>query len=463
VVRLFTVFSIICSLIFLAVPFLERRYELSGSVAISIPSFLANLPQSTLAEFQQQPASEGVRVVLQDSAAQFSAIAPTYNAAWTHLHHAADQFAIMLNHRVEEQQRSLQSSAERLAASEQAIIKEIDAYRLTHHGMLGEGPNNPNSVQAQFDKIRGKLDDQRERLQFVTGQIVRLRSLKAPVVSETIARPAEHDPEVMTIRAQMQLLDEQLAEQLGTMQRTERHPYVVALRAKESELKKKLEIAQERVAAGRPPSDAAMGNVAGKSNVELQLEILLADQETLEAQVKRLTSQRDQLQKQVDELLPIRREFEKLTDQLASVRKERETVKERDVVKVGAVGVLGMGADGTLPRFPRLIPTYVLGIALAAGVTMLGALVVHKRDHAMHTLQEVSAAIDLPILGVISDIRSPAQRQWHRLWRSFGRPGVVVVGAVMMLGSAVLCYYQLSNDEISLEPRMVMRGLGKIA
>ncbi|MCL2641007.1 MAG: hypothetical protein FWD53_09205, partial [Phycisphaerales bacterium] len=106
----------------------------------------------------------------------------------------------------DDQSEALQAELKRLAGEE----KEVEASRLAHRGMLGD-----DGVLPQFEKVGGKLDDQRERLQFVTGQISRLRSAVAAEKSavEPVQKTTEKDPEVLTVLAQVQLLEEQVMEQ----------------------------------------------------------------------------------------------------------------------------------------------------------------------------------------------------------------------------------------------------------
>jgi hypothetical protein len=383
---------------------------------------------------------------------------------------------------VENYRLKLRRSADQLASREQTLGREINEFRLKHRGAL---PDDPSSTLGQFQKLLDRLDEKQTRLNLVNQHIGRLQEYKkinqanggrgatpppplpaadAPDVPAAPVR-AESDPEVVTLMAQLQLINKQIEEQLTTAGRTEQHPYVVGLRNQQTAKQKELDAAKQRVAAGKPPPAGSQVVEAttrpGETNllaVDMQLENLQAERDALTGEVKNLSARRDDMQAKVDQVLPIRQEFEKLTSELASTRKERELVRTRtedferqfggrdartaDIVELTP---LAMTSNSTLPSFPRVSLVFVAALAMGAIAAAALALVLHRMDRALHTPQDVLETLDVPVIGTISEIRTPQQLKFRRMWLTAGQPAVVLALVALALGSAALCYVRLAN------------------
>ena len=501
-----TVFCILSSAVFLMAPNLGRTYDLAGTVDLHPVSFeplpdLSRLP-ATLIEHAQLP---GVQATLTgDSPASqklhLSAQASSRDAALVRIQSAADQLTTLLRHQAEElagnYRTGLQKQQNHLSDRLQSLSRDVDAFRASHRGIL---PDDPTSIVAQFEKLSSHLDDSQQRLRLVTEQIQRLEDYKrkvqagvqviappplpAPAASTPAAQPQskpEADPEILTLNAQLQLIEDQLNEQLNTMHRTEQHPYVVDLRNQQAALQKKLDAAKQRVAAGQPPPPdvhppVAVATVprgpdpslAAAQQVDLQLESLNAERTTLDVEVHTLTGQKDAMQKQVDEVAPARHEYEALAADLDATRKAHQAVagqldafdhrfRTADVA-TGTnpfidIAPLAITTRSTLPSFPRPLPVYITGLLVGLAAALLLASVIHHTDHSFRNPREVASAIDLPILGAVSEIRTPLERQLLRGWKSFARPAICAAFALSLLVSALLCFHYLADPQFDPNP-----------
>ena len=475
---------VLSSAVFLAAPLLGRWYELSGTIRLSVPTFaqlpeLATIAKASLVDVERGSAGGRMRATVDEEAEYqrvvFNVGGSRRDAAWVELQREAEQFATAAGDRVRkavgDYRSGLRKSADQLAAKELTMTGAMEAFRLAHRGAL---PDDPTSILGQLEKLSSKLDERQERLQVVSRHITGLQELKknggaagsmAPLPgpdgraspTTTVAANLENDPEVFSLKAQLQLISDQLSEQLGTMGRTEQHPYVVELRAKESELRKKLDAAKTRAAAGEPaPVESRTGGAAvvGVTAVDLQLESLQAERDALDAEVRGLAAQRDVLQKQADDVMPVRQEFVKLTEELAGVKKDRAAAKgqleelDRRFPETGAGGVeispLAVTTGSMLPVFPRLPMIYAAGLGAAMVVVLLLAWILKRMDRSFHTARE-AALLGAPILGAVSEIRSARQRRRRRLWMAVGRPAAMAGLVALAVVSAALCYRELSD------------------
>ena len=116
----------------------------------------------------------------------------------------------------------------------------------------------------------------------------------------------------------------------------------------------------------------------------------------------------------------------------------------------GEMSTLVVRESGRLPRFPEAVAAYVFGVLVAGLMTMMGAMLVHWRDRSVHTVEEFSAVVDLPVLGVVSEIRSAGQRRRLRFWQGVGWVVVVMICVVMVVGSGWFCYEGLATPQADL-------------
>ncbi len=486
-VLLLGAFCLLCTIAFVGAPYLHRWYEVSGTVEVGAPDFaplpeLAALPQATLSDIaQSMPSKVTTRFLTKEGGTTkvlFTAGDARRDAAWVRIQEAADRFSSALRHRASETavsyRSSLRKSSEQLEARETSLAKDIEVFRLSHRGAL---PDDPTSTISRYDKLVSKLEERQDRLKLVSEQIKRLQDFKRnggaspppPLptanASATPGKGVESDPEVLALRAQLQLINDQLEEQLGKLRRTEQHPYVVDLRSQQAALQKKLDGAKERAAAGKPAPVDARTTLAGSENsaaaeqrIDLQLESLHAERDALDGEVRGLAGQRDLMQKQVEDVVPVRQEFEKLTQDLAAVRKDRDKVRGQlddfsrqfktageDLDKAIVVSPMAMSTASLMPAFPQLPVVYGAGILGALVLVWIFAWILHRADRSMHTEAEAASALGLPVVGEIPEICTGLRRVRVMLWGLIFRPLLVIAWVTLAIAAGYWCYQRLAD------------------
>jgi hypothetical protein len=468
---------------------------------------LAALPDAALKQFAQQYPSIQVTTSHPDPLTRtvtLATAAPTRDAAFVRLHQFSDALSLRLRHQAEELTSSYRSriarEEARLADREESLARDIQSFRDAHPGIL---PDDPTSIVSNFDKLNARLDEKQQRFRLVTDQISRLQEYKrnnqnkgaaaaplpaplpppAPVAGETAAINPAADPEVAALTAQLQLISDQIDQQLNNEHRTEQHPYVVDLRNQQVTLQKRLDAARERAAAGKPapplphtplaagPVSSVDPSLAAAQQVDLQIAGLQAEHDTLDTEVRALTAQHDLLQQQVNQVLPARREFEQLQAQLATTQKSRQTLHSQleqfdrqfpadsspalppaiaaapAAQPLVEVSPLSLSSSSTLPVFPQLPLVYAAGLLVSLAIAAAIVALLHKTDHVLHSPQEASTLLDVPLLGAVSEIRTPAQRRHRHLWRTAGRPLVSGILLLITVGSALICYRHIADPD----------------
>ena len=203
--------------------------------------------------------------------------------------------------------------------------------------------------------------------------------------------------------------------------------------------------------------------------MDLELQSLQAENDGLDGEIHKLSAQREVMQREVDQVMPVRQEYEKLTGQLAATQKDEQAIAgqvESLNHQFGAnngsaangpvdISVLAMLPSSSLPTYPKLPLIYFLGLFLGGGAAYLIALAFHRFDHTFHSGREASGVLGVPVLGVVSEIRTRGQAELHRLWLHILRPVVAVGLMLLAIGSAVICYRDLADPGVSDTPQPV--------
>ncbi|HVX83843.1 MAG TPA: hypothetical protein VH253_03425 [Phycisphaerae bacterium] len=490
---LLAIFSIVASLIFLAAPLLKRSYAVAADLHVTLPNpgpvtALPHVLDDTLHDLQPAATAAGITIDAAPSSGprtvHFAATGPSHDTAVLAIQQLAARFADALRHNTQQAidayATDLTNRATQLDADEATANHAMDNFRIAHRGALPDDADNPTSIARQYDKISAELDDKQSRQRMLQEQIARLQEYKAgnkplpatsqPVTTLTPTTPAPQasvadDPEVASLTAQLQLIASQIDEQLTKMNRTEQHPYVVDLRHQQADLQKKLDAAKARAAAGKPapaqpqiagaPSlPPANPQAAAQQAADIQLAQLHAELDVLNTDLHTLTAQRDALQGQLDQLGPIRRDYEALSRKQDQITKARAALAADQAAfksafppnapAVADVSALHLEPASNAPVWPRLPAIYAVGLAAGILTALIVAALAAKMDRSLHTRQE-AALLNTPILGTVSEIRSPASRQLHTLWRTLARPLLAGLFILLLAASALLCYRHLAD------------------
>src|SRR5579884_2430126 len=115
--------------------------------------------------------------------------------------------------------------------------------------------------------------------------------------------------------------------------------------------------------------------------------------------------------------MPVRQEYEKLTAELTATQKDRQTLNaQMDAAnhQFGApdshdpanspvdVSALAITSSSSLPTFPRISVIYIFGLLAGAGGAYLLVVLLHRNDDTLHSSQEATAMLAVPIIGTVS-------------------------------------------------------------
>jgi|GEM_PF-4924799 len=475
-------FCIIAGTVLLLAPLLPRRYEATARFSYS--------PKISPDIIQLQSAERTLAMSLNASPAagtfQFKTKHERLSGAISELHTRIDQGLLAFNKATQDAITERRAELVKALARTEAQFKQaelgVTQLRNENPGVL---PDEPSGIIAQFEKNQTRYDELKARLAVVNNQIPRLEELRtrdrstgravepppAPAHVPPAPRPVDQDPEVLAIKAQLQLLAEQLEEQLHTMRRTDQHPYVIDLRNKTASLEKKLKQAEERAAAGSPPpaniqpppvtpANRDATQLANQS-LDVQLQTLRAERDGLADQIRSLEATLAQQQQKVRSVLPVRERFDHLQKTMAAAEAEREKAQTTLAALDRAISQPDETPEASAVR-KQLARAWVVSpptvdaprwpVSPRLDVTLLGALLLgllgatvitwlrHRLVHSLQSAGHFAALVEVPVLGCVSEIQSTQRRMTERMLRFGSR--VLTAGIVLLFAGAVALMIQ---------------------
>lgn len=259
---------------------------------------------------------------------------------------------------------------------------------------------------SDFQKANGiiatdeRLDVETARLNELSSQLVALQAVAAESRSrqaqassaagermqEVLSNPVINQLKADISRAEAQL--KQLTARLG-----DAHPQVVEARASLGELRSRLDAETRRVTGG----------VAVTSTINTQREAQVrAALEAQRAQVLRMKSVRDEgmlLQREVENA---QRSYDAVQARLAQTSLESQTTQSN-------VNVLTQAAAPLEPSSPNIPLNVALSVFLGGLLAVGTALLLELMDRRVRSVDDVIAALDLPVIGVLP---KPGAKRW---------------------------------------------------
>jgi hypothetical protein len=264
---------------------------------------------------------------------------------------------------------------------------------------------------------------------------------------------------VLALQAQLALLNEQVARQLGALHRTEQHPYVVDLRRQQADLEKKLSLAQARAARGEaPPASARQAAApAGPSFAQqaLELQRRQLDQRItqLTTEIAALKTQLTQQQATSDALLPFRRQRHALSNELAQTQTQvahwQEVAAGLQTPQPDPVDGINIAPPPASPAFPQPWAIFALALVVGLAAGVAAAWIADRRDRSIHTPREFAGVITLPVIGSVSEIATPRTRRRRHMRQLFVTPAAGLALLAVVFVAALFAWRGLTAAHFS--------------
>jgi len=270
------------------------------------------------------------------------------------------------------------------------------------------------------------------------------------------------------LQDQQQQYQKSLDESRTLLHMTEKHPRVVALRKQIDDLDKRIaaikgrlpelekRLRENRAGALVGPASGEPFLDPGRQRDQEMLQANLTIQETTAQseyqmatnELERLQARQAALQVIMTNYGPVRQEYlglvKEVTDQYAEVDRWQKRCTEVQMALAAEaakhrthLSQVELAQEQFRPSSPKLL--YVLALAIVGGLAFGGGLVflTNTVDRSITTTEEAADYFDLPVLGTIGEITTPAQKARRKILR-WGLGPVAGLVAVLAIGTAAM-------------------------
>ncbi len=341
------------------------------------------------------------------------------------------------------------------AAVSRARIEELENHKLVFQIEQADLlPDSPNSLQHALSAARNQLA---ELVQERNAAQVQMRGLEEAIAQTPELAPktiTQRNPELDRLEIEHREAGNQLTLCLNAYGMTERHPDVIALRAKMAALTLRMaetdqEVVAQRELAANPKRD----------ELDLQLTRARSDFDALTARHAAMADHIARMEAQTDQMYGVRSAYLKIDREIAQLQRQltfwEDNLRRLDMVRAAESGDRGIRLAFVKPCGPLTHPVSpqwmqvlmaAIGLGLVAGAAAV--LLAHRTDATFHRGSELAASLDLPLLGSVSEILSVRQQRARRVRRLVIHPLNIAAMAAVVLFMASLLYLNLERPEV---------------
>jgi succinoglycan biosynthesis transport protein ExoP len=358
-----------------------------------------------------------------------------------------------------------------------AVVNELAAFYVAENTKIRErqAAGTAELLQGQMAEVKGKLDEQERRVgefkmryigelpQQVEANLQILTRLNTQLFhnGEKQVRALERrdalvkqlggsdtlagDPEAAAAR--LAKLNQELVELRARF--SDKYPDVLRVKAEIEALEHQLAqdpATPQAVPTARP---ALRGSSATLRDVEAELEVLKAEDARLRAAIATYERRVENAPRRQQDLLELTRDYEGTKEVYQSLLKRLEEARLGESVEHGRRGeqfrILDLAVPAALPSAPNRLRLLFLGL-LAAGATAMGVILLAEQlDTSFHSVENLRASIKVPVLVSIPEIHTTADRV-RRRWRFVLNAMSVAVGLVLIAGASH--YFARGNEAL---------------
>ena len=323
-----------------------------------------------------------------------------------------------------------------------------------------QAANATADLQTQLQQITRKLTDQQQQVNAFRQRHMGALPEQQDVNLSTLNRLNQQLDSNSQSQAHAMELREDILKQMdaaGVPDLTQLQQKLMQLRTRYTD--KYPDVIRVKAEIARLQNQAANGKNAGgnRAGGALHLRLAQADEElaSLRKEGTRLRAEIAVYQQRIENVPLMQQQLQTLTqgyaetkDVYATLLKRYEQARIADGTVSQADGLFQL-LDSALPpgqpaapaRLRLLVMSLILALALAAGTVF----VFEQMDSSFHTLNELRAFTEVPVVAVIPRIATPQD-----VWRRRVRAGVIALATVVLVVIAVRVGYQIGHVNQSL-------------
>jgi succinoglycan biosynthesis transport protein ExoP len=355
--------------------------------------------------------------------------------------------------RSDEATQTTQFLKTQLDAAKAALDRESQSIRAFNSRHSGELPQQVELNLTTLDRLNTQLRINGERQLRAIENKHRLAEDVATIDSATGARTIEPD------KAKARL--DELRQNLQQMESryTSKHPDVLRLRDEIALIERDLTQAQDvnsKDAATTTVATSALRRTRGTQiqNVDAELDKLKAEETQIRASIDNIERKMENIPERQQEFNMVSRDQQAAKDLYDSLLKKYDEAQLMESMESDRRGerfrILEAAIPPEGPAVPNRPQLILFGLFLATAAAFLAVLAAEQFDTSFHSLDELRAFTNVPVLVTIPQIATERSAQ---VWRA-----VVVTGSVVItigLTALAAAYVARGNEELV---RLLVRG-----
>lgn len=340
-----------------------------------------------------------------------------------------------------------------------AIIEEKEAkaleFQIRNAQLLPESPTNLQTTLAELQKSLPDLKRQREAAQ------LRAESLRRAIEATPEQTPSvvtSRNPDKLPLETKLAELKSQLATFVGVNKMTEKHPDLIALRQQIAAMQKELHDTPDEVVTQR-------ASVVNPKRAELEAQLTSADAEiaALTRQINEADTQSEKLNELASKSFPVRADHRRLTREVEQAQREltfwEDNLRSVNMAMAAETGDRGIKLDFIQPCTPISRPispnlsqvvAAAIGLGLIAGG--LSLFFAYRTEQSFSDGQRLADAVNLPLLGAVSELVSEQQKAVRRFRRIVLYPLGAAAMILILMVLAGLLFLSLERNESKASP-----------
>ncbi len=324
-------------------------------------------------------------------------------------------------------------------------------YEIKHTELLPDNPNGIYSMQAQLDEQIEQLKHQKQALaSLITSTTQSLATTPDTIHSFT----KERNPQLVEMQARLRNLQDEYRTYTIVNKMTLNHPDLVDLKNQVAQLKTQIQNTETEVITStryeKNPKQAELALLLNKA----QTDLLGVEEELATDQNKRKL-----LTAKTANLFPIRSQYRKTSRQIDQLGRE-VTFWEDNLRRVQMAMSAESGNRGVKlsvvrpcpklyhPASPNMVQVMIcaIGLGLMAGAVSL--LFAHRTDETFHDGEQLAKAVDLPLIGAISEIVSVQHRRMRNIRNMVIYPLNALAMATVLVALVSVLYLNLKRPTL---------------
>ncbi|MEM9415255.1 MAG: hypothetical protein AAGA29_07255 [Planctomycetota bacterium] len=342
----------------------------------------------------------------------------------------------------------------------EALENELLAFEIDHAELL---PEHPHSIQSQLtaaqEELSGLLTD-------IEGADLRLAALQEAIEAEPETLPSVmrgRNPELERLSEKLRSIEDDIAEHVDVLRMRETHPDVVALREQAQEVRDEIAALDVEVitSTSHEPNPK-------RAELEVRRTTVLADRDLLREQVALRRHRIGELNASSTQLLPVRSEYRQLEAAVQTAHRDIAYWEDRlrgvemsQTAESGQHGVqltfIRRAESAHRPVSPNLAQAMLASLFLGGACGALSVFFAHRTDDSFRNASQFNDAMQLPLLGSVSELITHKHRRARKARRYLLYPcyGTAMAGVLILVGG--LLYMDLEKPDTLLKLKIQTR------